>query len=106
MGTYLLRRILLFLPTILGATFLVFMLMAWSPTSIIDALLPPTGEIRPGQRAVKEAYIEERYGLNKPAPLQYLRWLNNVAPVGFGKWQKDDPQVLAAKAREQELRDK
>ena len=105
MGTYLLRRILLFVPTIIGATFLVFMLMALSPISIIDALLPPGGEIRPGERAVKEAYIEERYGLNKPAPLQYLRWLNNISPIGFAKWEKDDPEVLAAKAREQELRD-
>jgi peptide/nickel transport system permease protein len=105
MGTYLFRRILLFVPTILGATFLVFMLMALSPISIIDALLPPGGEIRPGERAVKEAYIEERYGLNKPAPLQYLRWLNNISPVGFAKWDKDAPEVVAAKAREQELRD-
>jgi microcin C transport system permease protein len=105
MGTYLFRRILLFVPTILGATFLVFMLMALSPISIIDSLLPPGGEIRPGERAVKEAYIEERYGLNKPAPLQYLRWLNNISPVGFATWHKDDPEVLAAKAREQGLRD-
>src|SRR5688572_16370869 len=104
MGTYLFRRLLLFVPTVLGATFLVFMLMALSPISIVDSLLPPTGDIRPGERAVKEAYIEERYGLNEPAPVQYLRWLNNISPVGFAKWQKDDPEVVAAKAREQELR--
>ena len=70
MAKYLFRRVLLFLPTILGATFLVFMLMAPSPISIVDVLLPPGGEIRPGERAVKEAYIEERYGLNDPPPMQ------------------------------------
>src|SRR5688500_5486348 len=105
MGTYLFRRILLFVPTILRATFLVFMLMALSPISIVDALLPPGGEIRPGERAVKEAYLEERYGLNDPAPMQYLRWLNNISPIGFGKWDKEDPKVVAAKQEETKLRD-
>lgn len=105
MARYLFRRLLLFLPTILGATFIVFMLMALSPISIVDALLPPTGEIRPGERAVKEAYIEERYGLNAPPPMQYLRWLNNISPIGFAKWDKDDPKVVAAKAKETELRE-
>lgn len=105
MAKYLFRRVLLFLPTILGATFLVFMLMALSPISIVDALLPPGGEIRPGERAVKEAYLEERYGLNDAPPLQYLRWLNNISPIGFAKWEKDDPEVVAARAEEARLRD-
>ncbi|CAN5687391.1 hypothetical protein BH09PLA1_BH09PLA1_14640 [soil metagenome] len=105
MAKYLFRRILLFVPTILGATFLVFMLMALSPISIVDAMLTPGGEIRPGERAVKEASLEERYGLNDPAPMQYLRWLNNISPIGFDKWKKEDPAVLAAKATETKLRD-
>lgn len=104
MAKYLFRRILLFVPTILGATFLVFMLMALSPISIIDAMLPPSGEMLPGERAAKEAYIEERYGLNSPPPVQYLRWLNNISPLGFGKWQKDDPEVVVARDRETVLR--
>lgn len=104
MAKYLFRRVLLFVPTILGATFLVFMLMALSPISIVDVLLPPGGEIRPGERAVKEAYIEERYGLNDPPPIQYLRWLNNISPIGFAKWAKDDPRVVQAKAEEEKQR--
>jgi len=104
MAKYLFRRVLLFVPTILGATFLVFMLMALSPISIVDVLLPPGGEIRPGERAVKEAYIEERYGLNDPPPIQYLRWLNNISPIGFAKWGKDDPKVVQAKAEEERQR--
>jgi peptide/nickel transport system permease protein len=103
MLTYLIRRLLLFIPTLLGATFLVFMLMASAPISIVDALLPPGGDMRPGERAVKRAYIEERYGLNQPPPMQYLRWLNNYSPIGFPKWTDTDPQVLAAKEKEIEL---
>ena len=95
---YLIRRILLFVPTILGATFVIFMLMAAAPIDIVDVLLPPTGEMKPGARAEREAYIEERYGLDKPLVVQYLKWLNNVSPVGFHVWDRDDPEVKPAVA--------
>jgi peptide/nickel transport system permease protein len=101
---YLLRRLLLFVPTLIGATAVVFLLMALAPISIIDALLPPGGELQPGQRAVREAYIKERYGLGAPPVVQYLRWLNNVSPVGFKIWRRSDPEVLAATERERAMR--
>ena len=103
---YLLRRILLFVPTILGATFIIFALMAASPVSIVDVLLPPTGQMKPGARAQREAYLEERYGLDKPVVVQYLKWLNNVSPVGFHVWQRDDPEVKPAVAARRAWRDK
>ena len=90
---YLIRRILLFVPTLLGATFVIFSLMALAPISITDVLLPPTGDMKPGARAEREAYIEERYGLDKPFFVQYLRWLNNVSPIGFQTYGRDDAEV-------------
>jgi ABC-type dipeptide/oligopeptide/nickel transport system permease component len=111
MLSYLVRRLLLFFPTLIGATVVIFMTMFLAPISIVDVLLPPGGEMLPGQRAVREQYLQERYGLNKPAYAQYLRWLNRISPVGFRTWERDDPEVVAAKtaeeaqrqAREQEL---
>ncbi len=97
---YLVRRILLFLPTLLGATAIIFLVMSLAPISIIDVLLPPGGEMQPGQRAVREQYIEERYGLNKPAVVQYFRWLNNVSPIGFQTWKRGEREVVAAKQEE------
>ena len=29
------------------------------------------------------SYYNRRYGLDDPAPLQYLRWINNISPIGF-----------------------
>lgn len=104
MATYLLRRILLFIPTLIGATFIIFMLMAMAPISIVDVLLPPGGDLLPGQRAVREEYLQERYGIKDPPVVQYLRWLNNVSPVGFRIWKRSDPEVESAKAQERELR--
>jgi ABC-type dipeptide/oligopeptide/nickel transport system permease component len=104
MASYLVRRILLFLPTLIGATAVIFMLMALSPISIVDVLLPPGGNLQPGQRAAREAYLQERYGLGDPAVVQYLRWLNNISPVGFRTWKSDDPEVIEAKKRQGALR--
>jgi ABC-type dipeptide/oligopeptide/nickel transport system permease component len=104
MLSYLLRRLLLFVPTLIGATAVIFLLMAMAPISIVDALLPPGGELQPGQRATREAYIKERYGLGAPPSVQYLRWLNNVSPLGFKVWRRSDPAVLEATNRELDLR--
>lgn len=101
---YLVRRLLLFIPTLIGATVVIFMVMALAPISIIDVLLPPGGDLLPGQRAVREQYVQERYGLNKPTYVQYLRWLNNISPVGFNTWKRDDPEVAAARAQELQKR--
>lgn len=99
MISYLIRRILLFLPTMIGATAIIFLLMAYAPYSIIDVLLPPGGEQLPGQKAAREAYIEERYGLDRPGYVQYLHWLNNISPIGFHTWTRDDPEVRQALAK-------
>jgi peptide/nickel transport system permease protein len=97
MLSYLIRRILLFFPTLIGATAVIFLLMAMAPISIVDVLLPPGGALRPGERAAREAYLQERYGLGDPAVVQYLRWLNNISPIGFRTWTRDDPEVAAAR---------
>src|SRR5438128_2426439 len=105
MVSYLIRRILLFFPTLIGATAVIFFLMAAAPINIVDVLLPPGGELLPGQRAVREAYIQERYGLGAPPLVQYLRWLNNISPLGFRNWKRTDPEVEAATAKKRELRE-
>jgi peptide/nickel transport system permease protein len=105
MISYLVRRILLFIPTLIGATAVIFMLMALSPISIVDVLLPPGGNLQPGQRAARETYLQERYGLGDPALVQYLRWLNNISPVGFRTWKSADPEVVESRKKQKELRD-
>lgn len=82
MLSYLLRRVLLLIPTLIGATALIFFIMESSPVSITNTLLSKEGNLTPGERAVREAYLNKRYGLNKPAPVRYLRWLNAISPVG------------------------
>ncbi|MEM8494397.1 MAG: ABC transporter permease [Planctomycetota bacterium] len=104
MLAYVVRRILLFVPTILGATFLVFTLMYFSPSSIEDTMLPPDGQMTPGARAETEAYLNARFGLDDPFIVQYLRWLNNVSPIGVPTIKFDDPEAVESRNQRRQWR--
>ncbi len=82
MTTYLIRRILLFFPTLIGATMLVFFVVASAPGGIAAFALSQTGEMRPEERKFKMEYLNKRYGLDKPLMVQYLKWLGKVSPIG------------------------
>ncbi len=83
MLTYLLRRVLLMLPTLLGITLVVFSVMAMSPGGISAQTLTGGMDMKPEERQALLNYYNRRYGLDKPPALQYLHWLNNVSPIGF-----------------------
>lgn len=87
MLTYLIRRLLLIPVTLIGATALVFLVLSYSGGSVVATLLSNDGSMRPAERKAREDYIKARYGLDQPRPVQYLRWLNNLSPVGF---KRDD----------------
>lgn len=86
MTTYILRRLFFMIPTLIGITFLVFMLIANAPGGIGAGLALGGGEgADAGQtRAIQQAYLEDRYGLNDPVLKQYVRWLGQVSPIKFG----------------------
>lgn len=82
MLSYILRRLLLVVPTLVGMTALVFFVMALSPGGTAADLMRGEQGMRPEERKARAEYLEKRYGLNKPLPVQYLRWLNKVSPFG------------------------
>lgn len=83
MLTYLLRRLLLMIPTLLGITIVVFTVMAASPGGISAQTLVGGMDMKPQEKQALLEYYNKRYGLDQPPPMQYLRWLNNVSPIGF-----------------------
>jgi ABC-type dipeptide/oligopeptide/nickel transport system permease component len=104
MLNYVIRRLLLMVPTLVGITALVFFVVALSPGGIGAVLASQEMGMRPAEREALRRYYNKRYGLNKPAPVQYARWLNKVSPVGFRTWAEDDRAVVAAEPRRRELR--
>lgn len=86
MITYIIRRLLLMIPTVIGISFLIFMLVALSPGGVGAALrVAGGGATEATNRAVQEAYLEDRYGLDAPVVVQYIRWLGRISPVKFGQ---------------------
>ena len=83
MLTYIARRLLLVVPTLVGSTLIVFSVMAISPGGIGG--LGPGGDegVKGEQAKLEQAYYDKRFGLKDPLPLQYWRWLNHVSPVGY-----------------------
>jgi ABC-type dipeptide/oligopeptide/nickel transport system permease component len=93
MVIYIVRRILLMFPTLLGVTMVVFFVMALSPGGVGGPALNMDQELKADQRKGVKDYYEKRYGLNKPIVVQYLRWLNQVSPIGL----KTDPETMEYK---------
>ena len=73
MLNYLIRRTLLMIPTLLGITLVVFVVMAAAPGGITAQSLVDGMELEPESRRALEDYYNKLYGLDQPAPVQYLR---------------------------------
>lgn len=78
MGKYLLQRLLITIPVLLGVSFLAFALVRLVPGDPVQIMLGP--EIS-GTRADE---IRRLYGLDRPWPVQYAEWLVNAAQGNLG----------------------
>lgn len=94
MTSYILRRLLLIIPTLLGITLLVFIMVSLAPGGV-SAGLRASGALREGAPSgmPQLAYLEERYGLDDPMLVQYARWLGRLSPIKFGALQPADQGV-------------
>ena len=81
MQRYIARRLLLMIPTLLGVTFVVFVMVRAVPGDVIDQIL---GDFGAGDRETKEALLKE-YSLDGNIAVQYVRWLGDLATFDFGK---------------------
>ncbi len=81
---YIVRRLLLMVPTLLGVLAVVFFIMAFSPGGFGGREMGAEGQVTEGQDARRlRKQMERRYGNNLPKVVQFGRWLNQVSPVGF-----------------------
>lgn len=79
MGRYILRRLLIAIPTIIVISFVVYAILALAPTDPMsqfgaDPRVPP--EVR--------ERIRDSLGLNQPWPVRYVKWVTALAQGDFG----------------------
>ena len=78
MRAYLIRRLLLFIPVLIGISLAVFLLMHLIPGDVVDGLLgiEATDELR--------EQLTKQFGLDLPWYKQYLNWMSGVIKGDFG----------------------
>jgi peptide/nickel transport system permease protein len=88
MSTYIVRRILLMVPTLLGAVTLVFLVMRLLPGDAALYILGSEESSEVNREAL--AQIRQALGLDQPLIVQYWNWLWGVVRLDFGTsyWTK------------------
>ncbi len=97
MRAYIIRRVLLMIPTLLLVTIMVFFLIRLIPGDVIDAIMAAPGA---GDVEYDRASLEKDMGLDAPLLTQYGRWLGVVRDkdgdfsglfqgnLGYSWWRK------------------
>lgn len=98
MGKYIVKRLLLLIPTILLVCFIVFMLMRMLPGDAVDALQYQLQA--QGNYDITREEVEVMLGMDKPALVQFFIWLGGAVRGDLGKCLFQSETVTAAIGRQ------
>jgi peptide/nickel transport system permease protein len=82
MGTYVVRRVLMLIPTMIGVSFITFFLVHLTPGDPAELILRKQLDGDPPREAVEQ--LREEMGLNDPFLTQYGNWVKGVIQGDFG----------------------
>ena len=89
MGVYVARRVIVSLPVLLGLSMLVFTILQLPPGGPVDFYASQSSRLSDADRRA----IEQLFGLDRPRPVQYLRWLTAVLQGNWGRSYQDGRRV-------------
>ncbi|MCY7361222.1 MAG: ABC transporter permease [Ignavibacteria bacterium] len=99
MKQYILKRILLFIPTLIIITMITFLVCRLAPGDPTEMKIGNTGENQKADsknminQQAKEFY-KKKFGLDKTLPEQYVIWMGNMLQGDFGNSFKDNRPVI------------
>ncbi len=93
---YLLKRILLMIPVLLGITIISFSVMKMAPGDPISLMT----DLNPNMNEEAIKRIRAHYGLDEPTHMQYLKWLKNMLVLDFGRSFASDSRPVLDKILE------
>ena len=82
MGKYIVKRLLLMIPTLLGVAVLIFFLMRVVPGDIVELRFAGESAFASKENLDKERV---RLGLDQPIWKQFLTWIAGIVRLDFGK---------------------
>lgn len=90
MFQYIVRRLLLFVPTLLGVTIIIFLLVRLVPGDIAEIMVHDAGTLSPQEVERQIGRIRADLGLDRPFVAQYVTWLGNSLTGNFGTsyWER------------------
>jgi peptide/nickel transport system permease protein len=94
MGRYILRRLAISVPVLIGITLFTYLIINLAPGDPVSAMINPELEALLGPEYVEEQ--RERLGLNDPLPVRYGIWLGQLARGNFG-YSLSDRQPVSQK---------
>jgi len=83
MRAYIIRRLLLMIPTFLLVTLTIFFLLRAVPGNVIDLMVAQSGSAGGGQ--MTRANLERSLGFDVPVHVQYIKWMWGIFHGDFGK---------------------
>jgi peptide/nickel transport system permease protein len=84
MGTYLWRRLFLFIPSLFGMSVIIFVLMRLVPGDVAHILVYESGTEYSKAAEKQVEKIRDELGLNRPLVVQYVSWVAGLAQIDFG----------------------
>lgn len=81
MQRYIIRRLLLVIPTLLGVSLVVFTIVRLVPGDVISVI---SGDFGSSDKTSREA-LKKEFGLDDNIPKQYVNWLGDVVRFDLGK---------------------
>ncbi len=91
MRTYVLTRLATLVPTLLGVTILVFLMIRLIPGTVVDQMLGADTRVTEEQRQAMRTF----FGLDRPLHVQYLEWLGGLLRGDLGVSWRSGQAVTA-----------
>jgi peptide/nickel transport system permease protein len=90
MRRYIVQRLLLFIPAMLGVTLVAFVLMRLVPGDIATILVYEAGTERAGAAEQAVQKMRRELGLDRPIAVQYVSWLLGAirGDFGYSYWER------------------
>ena len=95
MKDYILKRLLLVIPTLFGITLITFLVIQLAPGSPVESRMSIDQGIKSDQ--VTKQIVEQTkklYGLDKPVHQRYFIWLRQIVTLDFGNSYRDHRPVM------------
>ncbi len=96
MGFYLIKRLILMVPLLIGITIISFAVIHLAPGSPVEV----ASELNPKMTAEVQARMRTLYGLDKPLYAQYWDWVSRLATFDFGRSFSQDGRKVTDKILE------